>query len=152
MKNNKGNRPKPQEIIFGDYDDIRENVESLISKHHTELAMAKFKFICRSKASAKAGKPLLGNVYKMSGKFKHLVGCDFVIEIAIDCWNNLTGNQRTAFLDHLLSRCVGVEDPQNGEMKWNIRPPEIQEFPEVAERHGCWNEGLAEMRLCLVNR
>lgn len=146
----KAARPKPQEIIFGDFDDtIEEMVTKLISKHHQELATARFKYICRSKASKKAGKLTPGSVYKMAGKYLHMIGVDFVIEIALDCWNNLEPNQRTALLDHLLSRCVGTEDEQNGEMKWSIRPPEVQEFPEVAERHGQWNDGLVEISKCL---
>jgi hypothetical protein len=145
-------KPKPQEVIFDDFDTSKEIVAKLIPKYHAELATAEFRHICRSKSSKKGGKPVPGNVYKMSGKFKHLTGVDFVMEIALDCWNELEPNQRTALIDHLLSRCVGTEDEQNGEMKWSIRPPEVQEFPEVAGRHGCWNDSLSEMRLSLEKK
>jgi hypothetical protein len=144
----KANRPNT-EVIFGDFDTAEEITSKLIPKYHPELATADFKYICRSKSSKKGGKPVAGNVYKMSGKFKHLVGSDFVLEIALDCWNGLEPNQRIALIDHLLSRCVGEEDEQNGEMKWKIRPPEVQEFPEIAERHGQWCDGLIEMFKCL---
>jgi len=149
----KAARPKPQEVIFSDFDDtVGEIVTKLISKYHPELATAKFHHICRSKASKKAGKLTPGNMYKMSGKWKHLIGVDFVSEIALDCWNNFEPNQRTAILDHLLSRCVGTEDAENGEMKWSLRPPEVQEFPEVAERNGQWNDSLIEISKCLTKK
>jgi len=150
--NDKAARPKPQEIIFDDFDTAKEIVAKLISKFHPELATAEFRYICRSKAAKKAGKPISGNVYKMGGKYKHLTGVDFVIEIALDCWNDLEPTQRMALVDHLLSRCVGTEDGQNGEMKWSTRPPEVQEFPEVAERHGQWNDGLIEITKCLAKK
>ena len=34
-------------------------------------------------------------------------------------------------------------------MKYKIVLPEIQEFTEIAERHGQWNEGLVEIEKCL---
>lgn len=149
MSDKKAARPKPQEVIFADFDTAVEIVKKLIPKYHPELATAEFRYICRSKASKKAGRPVAGNVYKMAGKSRYLVGSDYVLEVALDCWNNLEPNQRMALIDHLLSRCVGTEDEQNGEMKFSIRPPEVQEFPEVAERHGQWNDGLIEMSKCL---
>lgn len=145
----KAERPKPQEVLFDDFDTAEAIAVKLIPSYHPELASADFKYICRSKATKKGGKPVPGNVYKLSGKFKHMIGVDFVLEIALDCWNGLEPNQRTALIDHLLSRCVGVEDSRNGEMKWSIRPPEVQEFPEIAERYGQWNDELIEMSKCL---
>jgi hypothetical protein len=142
-------KPKPQEVIFDDFDTAKEIMAKLIPKYHPELATAEFRHICRSKSSKKGGKPVAGNLYKMSGKFKFLTGVDFVMEIALDCWNELEPNQRTALIDHLLSRCVGTEDEQNGEMKWSVRPPEVQEFPEIAERHGPWCDSLIEISKCL---
>lgn len=141
--------PKAPEVIFGDFDTAEDIAAKLIPKHHSELATAKFSYICRNKSTKKGGKPVAGNVYKMSGKFRHLVGSDFVMEVALDCWNGLQPNQRIALIDHLLSKCVGVEDNKTGEMKWSVRPPEVQEFPEIAERHGQWCDGLIEMFKCL---
>lgn len=145
----KAARPKPQAVIFADFDTAEGIALKLISQYHPELSVAEFKYICRSKSSKRGGVPVPGSVYKMGGKFKHLIGSDFVMEIALDCWNGLEPNQRVALVDHLLSRCVGVEDDRNGEMKWSIRPPEVQEFPEIAERHGQWCDGLTELARCL---
>ena len=146
---NKTARPKPQKVVFDDFPTIADMTEKLIAKYHPELGSASFKYICRSKSTKNSGKPVPGNVYRMGGKFRHLVDSDFVIEIALDCWNEFEPSQRTALIDHLLSRCTGIEDEQNGEMKWGIRHPEVQEFPEVASGNGCWNDSLTEMASCL---
>lgn len=151
-KKEKAARPKPEPVIYDRHESSKEIADRLIPKFHAELATARFEFICRSKASKAGGRPVPGKIYKPGGWSKFLVDADYVLEIALDCWNLLEPNQRNALIDHLLSRCVGTEDEQNGEMKWSIRPPEVQEFPEVAERHGCWNDGLSEIRQCLVNK
>jgi Putative phage metallopeptidase len=145
----KRERKIPEKVIFGDFEAAEAIASKLIPKHHSELGSARFRYICRSKAAKRGGQPVAGNVYKMSGKGEHLSQTDFVLEIALDVWNPLNPMQRNALVDHLLTRCVGEEDEKTGEMKWRVRPPEVQEFPEVAERHGQWNEGLIEIAKCL---
>jgi hypothetical protein len=148
---NKKERAEPQKVLFGDSESSAEIALQLIPKFHAELGTARFKYICRSKAAKRSGNPVAGNVYKMSGKFEHLVGCDFVLEVALDVWNGLNPNQRIALVDHLLTRCVGEED-KDGSMKWKVRPPEVQEFPEVVERNGQWNDGLIDIAKCLKTK
>jgi hypothetical protein len=143
---------KPEPILHDHHDNSKDVADNLIPKYHPELATARFQFLCRNKAVKSGGRPVPGKIYKPSGWVKFLTESDFVIEIALDCWNGLQPSQRCALVDHLLSKCVGTEDEQTGEMKWSLRPPEVQEFPEVAERHGCWNDSLSEIRQCLVNK
>jgi hypothetical protein len=81
--------------------------------------------------------------------YEYLVECDFVIEIALEAWNELSPTQRLALVDHLLAHCRGDEDEKTGDMKWSVRPPTTYEFPEVAERHGQWHEGLVDLEKSL---
>ena len=67
---------------------------------------------------------------------------DFVIEVAQNRWNELSPKQQQALVDHLLERCTGEEDEKSGEMKWQIREPEVQEFATILRRHGAWHPGL----------
>ena len=149
MNDTKKQHPKPEKVLYDHHEFSQAIAKSLIPKYHPELGMARFQYLCRSKSCKSGGKPVAGKIYKPSGWTRFLTETDFVVEIALDCWNDLEPNQRTALIDHLLSRCVGTEDEQNGEMKWSIRPPEVQEFPEVAERNGQWTEGLIEIAKCL---
>jgi hypothetical protein len=145
----KRKKSEPDPLLFDDIDSLKEVADQILPQHHSHLVGAGIRYIGRSRAAKRAGIPVPGNVYKMSGKFRHLVGVDFVVEVALDLWNNMTLDQRTALTDHLLSRIVGVEDEVSGAMKWSIRQPSVQEFPEVAERHGEWNDGLVELGRCL---
>jgi len=142
-------RTESKKVLWGGMEAAEEIARRLIPEYHPELGSARFKYICRNKAAKKHGEKVRGKAYKMSRMYEYLVGYDFIIEVALETWNDLNPSQRVALIDHLLSHCVGVEDERTGEMKWSVRPPEIQEFPEVAERHGQWNEGLIEMGRCL---
>jgi hypothetical protein len=139
-------------LLFDDSEAVEAIAAKLIPEHHPDLATAKIRYICRNLAAKKSGKKISGNVYKMQGKFKFLTECDLVVEIALEVWNDLQPNQRLALVDHLLTRFVGEEDEENGDWKWSVISPEIQEFPEVAERHGQWNEGLVDMEKALRSK
>jgi len=136
-------------LLFDSFDQAGEIASRLIPKFHPHLVDAEIRYICRNRAAKRSGANVPGNVYKMSGKYRFLIGVDFVLEIALEVWNNLAPNQRTALVDHLLTRCEGVEDEETGAYKWRVIPPVIQEFPEVAERNGQWNEGLVDMEKAL---
>lgn len=141
-------------LLFDDHEASQEIASRLVSKFHHEIAGATFKFLCRNKATTSAGNKVPGYVKKASPMERHLCGgeCDFIMVIALDVWNDLDVDQRTALVDHLLTRCVGVEDSKTGEMKYSIRPPQVQEFPEIAERYGRWNDGLGELANCLKDK
>lgn len=148
----KDKKSEKMPLLWDEHEASAEIAEKLIRKHHQHLATADIRYTCRNLAAKRAGKPVPGNIYKMSGKWKFLTGNDFVMEIALEVWNELEPNQRIALVDHLLTRCVGDENQENGEMKWGLRPPEIQEFAEVAERNGQWHEGLVEFEKSLRAR
>ena len=114
----------------------------LIPNYHPELATARFMFAFADKGWSKGGRDIAGKVRKVSGIWEWATEKDFLMEIAADQWNDMDENQRTALVDHLLERCVGEEDERNGEMKWGIREPDVQEFTTILERHGAWHEGL----------
>jgi hypothetical protein len=110
--------------------------------------------LCRNKASSSGGEKVPGTIKKASPMERHICGgeCDFIMTISLDVWNDLNPVQRTALVDHLLTRCVAQEDEKNGEMKYRVRPPQVQEFPEIAERYGTWNDGLVELGNCLKDK
>jgi hypothetical protein len=134
-------------LLFDDHEASAEISKTLISRYHPYISSAKFRFLCRNKASTRAKEKIPGYVKKASPMDKHLCGgeCDFIMVVALDVWNDLNEHARVALVDHLLMRCVGEEDPKTGEMKYTLRSPQVQEFPEIALRHGKWNEALQEL-------
>lgn len=153
-KPTKAERPDTAPILFGEFEAAERIAEELISLHHPHLASAKFLFCCRNKAQKQGGKQVPGYIKKASPLERHLShkwlkhdedSADFIMVIALDVWNDFDPKKRTALIDHLLTRCVADENEATGEMKFSMRPPEVQEFPEVVSRNGLWNEGIISL-------
>lgn len=164
----KKERPATVPLLYGGFDSVKEVADALIRKHHDHLATANIIFVCRNKEIKSGGRILPGKVSIPNALYKYLTmdalatqngfkaidhdelpQANFIIEVATETWNPASPDRRIAMIDHLLARCVGEEDPKSGEMKWSMRPPQVQEFPEVAERNGAWNDELGEMKDCL---
>jgi hypothetical protein len=139
----------PIPLLIDDSESVQEIVRNLLPKYYHELVNAHILCLCRNRASKAAGIPIPGMIRKANPTECHLAqksgheGADYILTVALDVWNDLQPHQRIALVDHLLARCVAVEDETTGEYKYRLRPPQVQEFPEIAARNGKWNEGLS---------
>ncbi len=130
--------------VYAEAENVEKEAMSLIPMYHPELAEARFKFVFVDKASMKNGKPVRGKVRRITGVLEFLLEADFMMEVALDQWNELTDVQRKALVDHLLECCTGEEDEADGgTMKYSVREPDVQEFSAILRRHGAWNDDLA---------
>lgn len=127
---------------YGTAELVEDLAMRLIPHFHPELATARIKYIWVETASMKSGRPVFGKVRKVSGAIEYLLEIDFLIEIALDKYNELSPHQRSALVDHLLERCHGEENEKDGSMKWKVREPDVQEFASILQRYGAWNEEL----------
>ena len=138
-------------LIIADSEVVQKMVKEIVPKHYPELIHARFLCLCRNRASKSDGEPVPGTIRKANPTERHLSGSDgnegsdFILTVALDVWNDLQPSQRVALVDHLLARCVVTEDKGTGDLKYKLRPFQVQEFPEVAERNGTWNEGLVAL-------
>jgi hypothetical protein len=128
--------------IYGTAENVETIAKTLIPMYHPELASARMTWVFVDVGSKKNGKPVYGKVRKVSGILEYLLASDFIFEIAMDSWNELTEHQRHALLDHLLERCTGEESEKDGSMSWKMREPDVQEFAAVLRRQGAWHEDL----------
>lgn len=127
---------------FSEAESVERIANGLIPNYHPELAEARIMYVFVDKAGTKNGRELWGKSKKVSGLWEWALEKDFVIEVAMDKWNDLDETQRTALVDHLLECCTGEENEDDGSMKWKIRDPEVQEFASILKRYGVWHAGL----------
>jgi Putative phage metallopeptidase len=128
--------------VYAYAESVETIAQSLIPNYHPHLATARIKYIFNEKAGQKGGQPVLGKAKKVSGALEFMLDCDFLVEVALDEWNTAANEKRVALVDHLLERCFGEEDEENGSMKWKLREPDVHEFSAILKRHGVWNKGL----------
>lgn len=136
-------------VCYGGFEAGEEIAERLIKDVHPYHHLVNIKFICRNIAKKKNGKLVPGNVYKVNPMYHHLTSHDFIIEVALEVWNEYNPQQRTALIDHLMMRIEIVENEQTGNIKKKLRSPDIQEFTEVIARHHTWTTELEEMETAL---
>lgn len=115
--------------------------QSLIGTYHPELATARIGYGFIERVPKKGGRELSGKAVKVSGRWMYLTELDFYIEVAAPKWNEMNEEERTALVDHLLESCTG-EEQEEGDMKWVVREPDVQEFTNILQRHGAWTESL----------
>lgn len=131
--------------IYDNAESVEAVAKTLIPSYHPELATARIRYVYVDKASNKGGKVQLIKVRKVSGVLQFLLDLDFLVEVPLDKWNELSAAQRNALVDHGLERCYGQEDEEDpgAPMKWVLRDPDVQEFGTILRRHGAWNPDLA---------
>lgn len=122
--------------------DVQDVVSKLIATHHPDLALVSddIAILFREKASKSGGNVILGKTKKAPNLLSVLGNKDykFILELAADKWMDLTGEQQTALLDHLLCHCGVEEDPKSGDIKYTIKSPDLYFFSQELERHGNW--------------
>lgn len=150
-KKQKSEGPRP--VLYDDHPASEELAKKLIKNVHSHIVEARIVYACRDKAQKKGGKLSPGYIKKLSPELQYAFADKvegdelphFLMVVALEVWNEMAPNQRTAFIDHLLTRIEAKDDETTGETKFGLRAPEVQEFAEVVERNGKWTPELQNM-------
>ena len=123
-------------------DEVFALMEAILAEHHDRLVLVsdEIAVVFREKAGKKGGKGVLGTPKKAPPLIGVLGDTDykFVLEIAGDEWLTLTEDQRKALIDHLLCACQVEEDPDSGNVRCFIAPPDVSFYWAELDRHGDW--------------
>ena len=125
-------------------DDVYTMMRALISSKPNLVLLAGVEdsilIVFKEKAGKSGDKTILGKTSK-AGPLLEVVGdqkWSFVITLAADEWNGLSDKHREALLFHHLCACGATENPQSGEIKTFIRPPDIEFYQEEVASYGFW--------------
>jgi len=146
--NSNGEKQPKEETFYSTSEEVEKIAKALIPEYHPELAEANIAYLFVSKTIKSAGKEIGGKASKVSGPNQFLAGgVDFYLLISFPTWNSpdMSNNRKVALVDHLLERCTGEEDEDNGKMKWKTRSPDVMEFSSILERRGAWTPELSDM-------
>jgi len=137
-----GVKPPKEKPELKEAPEVLEMAAKLISDIHTHLAEAKIKYLFRTCKWELRGKTIYGRAEKVSSKWRHLTGFDFVVTINRDIWFANKPETREAILDHQLMHCARGEDDKQGNPKWYIQDHDFNDFVSVVRRHGLWTASL----------
>ena len=85
-----------------------------------------------------------GKCSKATGKWKYLTDKDFIIEVWDGFWKTADTKAKEALVYHELKHIDFLEDEETGEIVWKLRRHDVEEFHDVVEKYGYWNEALKE--------
>lgn len=137
-----GVRPPKEKPELKEAPEVQELATRLIDNIHTHLAEANIKYLFRTGKWELRGRTIYGRAEKVSAKWRHLTGYDFVITINRDIWFANKPEIRQAILDHELTHCARGEDDKQGNPKWYIMPHSVEDFVSIIRRHGLWTTEL----------
>jgi predicted metallopeptidase len=129
--------------------EVEEIAKDLIATKHERLAAATIAYVFRSPPAKSHGRLVLGKARKVSGLAAWLAEISptgspfFVLEVAIEPWDQASTRRRYALVDHEL--CHMVDEGEG----LAIRGHDVEEFIEVIERHGIWRRDLDVLNLAL---
>lgn len=132
--------------------EVQEVAERLIPQYHDHLVDAKIGYFKRYGTWTSQGLTVNGKAVKVSSRDKFIHGLDFLIIVNADEWQQGTPEWRAALVDHELCHCQRAVDAEgeyaeheDGSPVWTIGGHAVEEFPEVAHRHGPWNPALKRL-------
>lgn len=123
-------------------DDVMTIVRDLVAKFHPHLALCddEIAIVFKEKSTSVGDVEIIGK----TGKAPAILGVlgevkyKFLIVLAADSWQELNDKQRVALLDHHLCGCKVEENPQTGNTKFYVAPPDVSFYKGEIERHGVW--------------
>ncbi len=130
--------------------DIVELADAIRAEsHENRLKGARIRYVLTPGPKPVPGKRVdLGKPRRVSKVMKTVAKADFVISINWAAWQLLTETQRAALIDHELTHCEPKQDKDGLLIGWQIRKHDVEDFVEIVERRGLWQEDL--QRLCRV--
>jgi hypothetical protein len=131
---------------YGPAHEARYIAQRLIDLFHPQLAGARIEYVFVSEPPKQMGRELAGRARKVTGLMAHLAtpGSEgepesfFCIEITKPKWDLRPLKWKVALVDHELKHC-DYEDELDDLITVGH---DEEDFDDIVERHGVWNEGL----------
>ena len=129
-------------VVFKECDeDVYTLMHELINEYHSSLRNAEIKCLFYDKPKKHGGKIVLGDAEVVNSKFSFLTGINFIISIFEGAWAVMAEQEHKALVDHELHHCFVGEDKE-GNPVYKIVPHDFEEFKEIIERYGLWQDNI----------
>lgn len=128
--------------------EVRKTATSLIKNFHEHLLNVRIEYLFVDEPIKVRGRKVAGRARKISGLNAYLATDDddepkefFVMEVVKAIWDRLSPKGKKALTDHEL--CHFWVDMDTG--KLSIKAHDVEEFHEIVDRYGAWDEELKTM-------
>lgn len=131
---------------FAKAEEVKKIAAKLIPEYHSHLAEARILCLFKKGTWNSQGKTVLAKAYIVPEQWAYLTGHNLLIVVNHEVWHRLTEKQRSALIDHELSRFNREDSPSSGaslgDPVWSMVGHDIEEFSGVVQRHGLWAKDI----------
>jgi hypothetical protein len=132
---------------------LYDRLTNILLAHHEDVVDARFALAWRLAWKPDVdGHVILGQCRKVSDLDREIVDAyDFIIILNKEWWDDplVTDQQRNALLDHECCHAAVKRDEagdvaidERGRTVYRIRKHDVEDFAEIADRHGCYKRDL----------
>lgn len=116
-------------------------VADLVPQYHKHLEECSILVFAKpeaakTKGKVNAAKAIKANHLIKAALRKHKEKVDYVIVVGLDVWRPMDWKTKEAVIDHELCHFTGFD----GEGKLGMRGHDVEEFTEILERRGAWDQ------------
>ena len=115
-------------------------VATAIPQWHAHLRGVAIAYLFTEEIGNKNGKEVLAKIRKATPTEAHFGNVDAVLIVSQGAWGAMSGEQRTALVDHELCH-LAVDDG-----RVTLLAHDVEEFAAVIKRHGLWKGDLIKFR------
>lgn len=87
-------------------------------------------------------------IARATGRWQYLTQYDYVVEVWDGFWKkpDITLKQKEACIYHELYHISFKVDDETGVVSWGLQKHQIEEFLDVVQRYGAWNDTLKKFK------
>lgn len=148
-----GMQEKGENLMYSEAKEVEMLAEQVIDYYGDHLPSVygqplRIKYLFKNSKKSQ----YLGKCSRATGKWAHLTGMDYIIEIWYPWWSQASENERKALLFHELKH-IKLEESETPdgdiEIKWGIQKHDSELFVKEFELFGAWRPDYEEIaRVC----
>jgi hypothetical protein len=144
------------DVAFWPAPEVEEVARDVVRRWRNDLVNARVEYVFRSTAEKKNGRKCLATARVVNGLASYYTRHSeakeagesaivpepfFLVMVWYEAWCKISAAQQLALVDHELKHCV-LEMDEADEEVYTIVGHDVEEFEDVASRHGAWMPNL----------
>ena len=129
-------------------DGVKEIAEKeVILQWHENLGQLRIAYLFVDDLVSK-GRTIAAKIKKASSLESFLTDFDLILIVNQTAWKRFGHAERLALLDHEFCHVLTTKD-EHGRIEFVMIGHDLEEFRAVVERHGAWNDDVADFQMVL---
>ena len=127
--------------------DVEEVANEVIRKENLDFGQAKIAYLL---VYPNISKTVAGRCIRTGQELKYFSDKDYLVELSGELWDALDGDTKYNLMHHELLHIYLKNDEKSGDVKYEIRKHDIEDFEVILKRHGIdWAKKI-KLEICSI--